>query len=356
MLQGIPALIAPRGIKTTFTFFRAITIDKVYIGSDLTDFPVVVTGTFSYLKTVANGGKVKNASGYDIVFYSDAALTTKLKFERVYWSATTGEVEFWVKIPTVATASNTVFYMSYGNPAIGTDQADPENVWRSEFKGVWHFPDGTTTSYLDSTSNNIDGTNVLTTTAAGKFKGGVQGSTNHYVDMGDNLDAGTGNLTVSIWCKSASVGVGGYLMSKRSSATGASTPGWHFVGGASTSSYICDGSASRIQITATGTSVTDTQWHLCTAVFERASTARIYIDGALGTGGSGDITSQQGSIDGTDSLRIGAQGDLAAAEWPGEMDEARVYFGVQSVDWIAAEYANQNGVVSFYTISNENII
>ena len=45
----------------------------------------------------------------------------------------------------------------YGNPN-ADDGADPTNVWDSNFKGVWHLKDYTTSSVKDSTSNANDGT------------------------------------------------------------------------------------------------------------------------------------------------------------------------------------------------------
>ena len=63
-------------------YYRTLTLDQP--ASDLTDFPVLFSGTYTYLKTIANGGKVNNANGYDIIFYSDISLTTKLKFQRRY--------------------------------------------------------------------------------------------------------------------------------------------------------------------------------------------------------------------------------------------------------------------------------
>jgi hypothetical protein len=87
-----------------------ITIDHTMVGgTDSTNFPLAVFGTYVDLKTVGNGRSVQNSSGFDIVFTSDAGCTTLMTFENETYSATTGAIAFWVKIPTLSHTSDTVF-------------------------------------------------------------------------------------------------------------------------------------------------------------------------------------------------------------------------------------------------------
>ena len=72
------------GAQTTYIYRRAITIDhRKVANTDQSSFPVLVTGTYSYLATVANGGKVQNTSGYDVISRAmrpePASLTTRSK-------------------------------------------------------------------------------------------------------------------------------------------------------------------------------------------------------------------------------------------------------------------------------------
>ena len=102
---------------------RAITIDYTKCGTaDSTNFPVLVSFTNASLKTKANGGKVENSNGYDIQFFSDIGLTSKLSWEVEKYDATTGEIRAWVKIPTISHTANTVFYIAYGDSSISTFQ------------------------------------------------------------------------------------------------------------------------------------------------------------------------------------------------------------------------------------------
>ncbi|HZP61801.1 MAG TPA: protease pro-enzyme activation domain-containing protein, partial [Terriglobales bacterium] len=62
-----------------YAFRRAITINHTQVANtDQVNFPVLIAGTYSYLATLANGGCVTNANGYDILFTSDASGNTPL--------------------------------------------------------------------------------------------------------------------------------------------------------------------------------------------------------------------------------------------------------------------------------------
>src|SRR5687768_9845668 len=64
-----------------YSYRRTITIDRTKVpNTDQTNFPMLITGTFSYLATAANGGNVQNSSGFDIIFTSDAAGSTLLSW------------------------------------------------------------------------------------------------------------------------------------------------------------------------------------------------------------------------------------------------------------------------------------
>ena len=108
------AIIADCTVSATFSptvaaseYARSITIDFTKVSATTqTDFPVLISGTYPYLAAIPTlGGKVANASGYDVGFYSDAGLTTKLKWETEKYVSTTGEVAYWVKVPLVIARS-----------------------------------------------------------------------------------------------------------------------------------------------------------------------------------------------------------------------------------------------------------
>ena len=90
---------------------------------------------------------------YDIIFKTSGG--TQLDHEVEYWSATTGKLIAWVRIPTLDYNDDTVIYMYYGNSAITSSQEDAAGVWDSNYVAVWHLKesgDGTADEYTDSTS------------------------------------------------------------------------------------------------------------------------------------------------------------------------------------------------------------
>ena len=182
-----------------------MTIDHTKVPSTQSNFTVLVSVTDPALKTVANGGHVANANGYDIGFYADSGGTIKLKWEVEKYDGTTGNLIAWVKIPSVSSSTDTVFYLMYGDSAINTDQSDPPNTWDSNFKGVWHMADSAAnTTIRESTVTGANGTNNANTsskTATGQigkalsYNGSTDGSF-----AAINLSA-TNIVTLSFWMK-----------------------------------------------------------------------------------------------------------------------------------------------------------
>src|SRR5262249_31100969 len=116
------------GWSNSYDYRRAITIHHSQVQGTPTDFPVLISDTYPFLRTTTNGGSVISSSGYDIIFTSDAEGTTPLYFERESYNASTGAATFWVKVPSLSSTTDTIVYMFYGNSAISADQANPNSV------------------------------------------------------------------------------------------------------------------------------------------------------------------------------------------------------------------------------------
>jgi hypothetical protein len=161
-----------------YSYSRAITISHTKVpNTDQTNFPVLISGTYSYLATKGNGGNVTSANGYDIIFTADAAGTTPLAFEQDSYSASTGAINYWVKVPTLSHTTDTVSYLFYGNASVTTDPSNKTAVWDSNYQGVWHLEDNAAnTTVKDSTSNSNNGTSAANTsskTTAGEIGAGL---------------------------------------------------------------------------------------------------------------------------------------------------------------------------------------
>lgn len=144
-----------------YCYARAISIDHRQVAnSDQTDFPVLISGTFSYLATAANGGRVQNANGYDIVFTSDAAGLNRLDHEIDSYDPATGKAAFWIRIPALSHTSDTPIFMWYGSSSISTSQENKPGVWSNHYISVFHFGSSTSLSLGDSTGRGNTLTNL----------------------------------------------------------------------------------------------------------------------------------------------------------------------------------------------------
>lgn len=340
-------------------YVRSITFDHTKVStSSHTDFPVLISGTYSYLKTVANGGNVLNANGYDIQFYSDAALTTKLKFEQERYVATTGEIQYWVKIPTLSNSSDDVIYMAYGQAGINTDQTDKNNVWNSAYKLVEHQPDGTTLTVLDATSGANNGTiNGGTTATTGKVDGGaIFDGTGDYITVANesNFDD-VSAITVEGWVW-VDVGSSGVWITK-SNAGSVADGGWGFDYAGFTAGqiefFITDGAGGRYLFG--GAAMSTGAWHHVAATWDAALSGntrmKLKIDGVNQTLTYNSNASPSGIAANNTAVTIGAYGN-GSGTFAGKTDEVRFSNVVRSDGWILTQYNNQNSPSTFYTISS----
>lgn len=138
---------------------------------------MLFNSTDALLATVANGGHVQNANGYDIIFTSDSAGANKLNHEIESYNPATGQFIAWVQVPSVSHTSDTVIYLFYDNSNITTSQENKTAVWDTNYKGVWHLAENAAnTTVHDSTSNGNTGTdsvNTSTMATTGQINGAL---------------------------------------------------------------------------------------------------------------------------------------------------------------------------------------
>ena len=136
-----------------YVYNRIITIDntKVSGSQNLTNYPMLFHITEDYLKTVANGGKIQNNNGYDIVFYTEDG-ATKLDHEIIKYNGSIGEFKAYIEIPTLNYNNDTIIKMFYSNANISSSQENITGTWNSNYKAVWHLD----ADILDSTINDND--------------------------------------------------------------------------------------------------------------------------------------------------------------------------------------------------------
>lgn len=330
---------------------RPVVIDNAQVpNTDQTDFPMLFTGTFAYLKTVANGGNVENANGFDIIFTSDAAGLSQLDHEIETYDATTGAVNFWVKIPTLTTAADTTIYIHYGNSSISTSQEDVNGVWSNSFVLVAHLPDGSSLDASDSTANAASPTIDGATAGAGQIDGcaSFDGSNDQIFYPDSAALSPTAAISVSLWFKrGGGLGANRCLVSKGDGSSNADSS-YEFIFNTSNQLRFEINNGSGWRTAQYSTAINDTTtWHKAFGTFD-GSNVKIYTEGVLRT-----TTAFSGSINNdTRQFRIGR---LASGLMPynGLIDEVRAASVARSADWITTEFNNQSSPGTFFSVGAE---
>ena len=376
--SGSPSVCS--GTPAEFSYYKTISVDRTKVGTasgptTLSNYPLLFSVTDSSLKTVANGGRVQSANGYDIIFRGIDATTcggtTACTFshEVEKYDGATGQLIAWVNIPVLDTqtnSSNTSFEVLFGNAAISTSTERVPYTWDASFSGVWHLaqdPTGTAPQMTDSTSNGNNGTSASAATATGEIGSGVatDGSTSYVsFNSGSSLNVGSGSdFTYSAWVQTTDAD--GAIFSLRSSTNSAPVVDV-MVGmdGASTNANDLmalvrdDSGAGQADVVESSAPFNDGSWHLVN-VTRTGTTLQLYDDVTLiGSAAisSSSITSNLRDL-GTEGRWVQDSYTSASNEYlAATFDELRTSTTARSLDWITTDYNNQSSPSTFisYTL------
>lgn len=337
----------------------AVTIDYTKVGASLTDFPVLITKDMLPSEMFdADGSYPALNGGGDVRFSSDSAGNTQLPLEVVSFvtdnNPTNGSCQMWVKVPSLSSSANTTIYVWYNKsgesqPAV-TDTYGAQNVWRSEYKGVWNLNETSSTRY-DSTANNNDLTDNNTVLyGTGKFTGNAadfEANNSERLSITDGTQTGldiTGNLSISGWVNFET-------------APGATfqTFAMKYSGGTQIS-YVFDVSQNgpRLYFSKLGndgalvqkayTFSTGTWYHVA-VVFITSTSVELFVNGS--SIGSGTHT-KDALYNSTANFQLGAlQNDGNYLD--GKEQMFKVYAGALTSTWLSTEYNNQNSPSTFAT-------
>ena len=335
-------------VEPTSGFERAITISHTQVpNTDQTNFPILISGTYPYLATVANGGRVMSADGYDIVFTSDAAGQDLLNFEIDTYNGATGQAAFWVQIPTLSHTSDTSIYMWYGITGITASQENKTGVWDNNYLGVWHLPNGTALSAADSTANGHNGVDEGAVATAGLIGGAAAFNGNSYIDIG-NLGTFPTLGTIEFWMQSPSLS--SYPDALSTDYNG-DNYGIRFEEDSSGDFSVAIGNAAfsfNGYGYMTGSMQPNSWYHVVLTWNTADSSATGYLNGVQ------VFTTNSNSLWPSDipDLSIGS-GFNSSRDWNGIIDETRFSQTARSADWIATEYNNESSPTTFYTVGQE---
>jgi hypothetical protein len=209
----------PRGgpYDTDWGERKKITIHSSQVAADLTDFPVMI-------KTIDTDLKDKAQSDGDDIVFIGADNETKYDHEIEKYDSSTGELIAWVKIPSLSSSEDTVFYMYYNN-SDASNQENEEGTWSNGYVSVYHMIESSG-SIGNSASSSNDGTRVNTPTRDTGYIGYGQnftgGGSDDYFNLGDLgiSDGVNQNITMSMWANidDSEVETWGKIISKLNNA------------------------------------------------------------------------------------------------------------------------------------------
>jgi hypothetical protein len=344
MIQGVPSLLTATGI-TQGTFTRSLTIDHLQVASTQTNFPVLVNFTDSTFKTIANGGHVFTTNAF--TFSSDSGGASLLTWEVERYNASTGEIVAWVKIASVSSVSDTVFYLRYGT-TITTDQSDPTNVWTNNFFDVYHLKDGTTLNINTSVALGRNLTNNNTVTAAtGQIDGaaGFASVSNQYLVSA--AFSGQTAITLSAWVKATSFPTAYNGVIVRNSLNTNYIGIWVKSNGKI--AWLLNNAGVSQDGTGTHTLVATT-WYYLVMTYDSSAGLVGYVDGAS------DATHAANGNANTVSVvtEVGEDHTNTPRYWNGVIDEVRGANVARSADWVTCEFNNQKTSSTFVALGAES--
>jgi hypothetical protein len=261
----------------------------------------------------------------------------------------TGAIVAWVNAGTLSHTTAVVFYVFYDNASISTAQNTgsyaPTAVWDSYTSNVYHFPNGSTLSQLDSTGNaNLSNCTNGASAAAGYIDGGAAFTASPPTCTGSVSLNSTGDRTLSFWANitnCSSVAVPAYLSR------------------ASSSDYLAIGCIGTAWIaSAQGVSVHSLQstvapssaWTHIAVTKTTGYITKIYINGA-------DVTTTASTFLGAGAVStiFGASfsSGIMVAPIAGKLDEIQYATTQRSADWELQSYNNQKSGSTFLTVGSE---
>lgn len=327
-----------------------ITVDAAKVDADLSDFPVYVkladlpAGFHNNVKSDGSDIRVTKSDG-----------TTEVPREVVYYDATNDVGELHFKAAgTLSGTENTAYYIYYGNSSASdygvTDTYGRNNVWDANYKGVYHFGNGSSLAVTDSTGNN-NATNNSATATAGQVGGGVNfNGSSHYMTTAMTIGALGSSFTLSMWASSTNTATTTTPIAFNSDAN---DTGWALIlVNASNWRWQKDEGAFPF-IQSTVSRVNDDWIHYTvTTTGSSAGNTKLFTDGV-----QQDDAVAVPTPTSTYTTKIGRQLPGSPSRYfSGKLDEVRFSNTARASTWISTEFNNQNAPATFYAITAQETV
>ncbi|PLX21402.1 hypothetical protein C0584_02715 [Candidatus Parcubacteria bacterium] len=334
----------------SWNYRKTITINKDYVVSNETNFPVLVSLTDSDFV-----GKSQEDGG-DFVFTSYSG-DEILKHEIESYASSTGALVAWVKLPNISSTTDTYIQMYYGN-ASTLNREEPAKVWDDNYVMVQHMNSQSSTSpAVDSTSFSNDGS----ASAPLPYSGGKVGPALDFDGTDDVINVasstsldGLTKMTLSGWIYFDGYGENnsGRILHKENEGGD-----WlWFVNDYDEFLFSDYRREAQGQWYSPEGSITTGGWYYVVATFDNSSASNdpvFYINGLSTT--TTESATPSGNLDSdAGHLNIGNQ-DALDRTFEGRLDEIRVSNNLRSASWVETEYNNQNSPSTFLTASVEEV-
>lgn len=344
-----------------YTWSKSLTTNTAQVTSDLTNFPVTVRVTSDTIRGLSLGGAVTKSAirtPYDLVFSTDAAGASLLKWEIEFWDSTAGVLVAHVLLPTAHTATPDVFYLCVGNAAITTWQGDSTGVWTPNYAAVIHLRNGTTLNADDASGAIATGTITGATAVAGVVDGSARiASTSQTIYWGNVLNHEMKDVfTEEIWFFNNSGANNGNIFTKQQNSGGFLGGGFQTTSGGNIERFWYNGTGCNV---GWGAKYADSAYHhlVFTSTGSVANTCNadtgtytLYNNGSVVTKSYGTV-SGSGTVGSTAVLQLNGRGGASIGSPMGAMkaDEIRVSNAAFSAAYISAEYNTMRTGSTFLT-------
>jgi hypothetical protein len=317
--------------NNTWNRKRQLTINSSLIDSTLTDFPILVklnSSRINYSLTQDNGEDLR---------FTDSTESAQLDHEIELWNES-GDSYVWVEMPSVASDSDTNFYMYYNNSG-ASDGQDVAGTWNATFKGVWHM--GENLHANDSTLVNNGTINGPTYKRNQNIDGAYSFDGNDdNINVGDITQLNSASaFTLSSWVNQDVLDQADEIFMKYSDANNqiqiyTYTDGKLYF-------KVCNSGATYARIPDYSNYMSAGTWNHVIFVFDGSQAGndkqKIYINGVnVPLYYSGTLPSTT-----ADLSSINAYIGYTAVAWDGTIDEVRISNVSHSADWINASYQSE---------------
>jgi len=321
-----------------WTYYRIITIDHSYIDTSLSNFPVLVVIDSTVGSKCDDGDSIR-------FFLPDNV--TELYYEIEEWDASDDSF-VWVNVTSISSTSDTVFLLHYNN-SDAVDNQQPENVWDSNFRGVYHMHDADG-NIIDSSNLGEEGEPNSNPSyhSSGKISYSIEfdGNYDYFSNCIPKTEIDTNDCFIEFWCKpdlSDTYGIvfGWYHSSNNRLYLGQSGEdggkwwtGWG-------SQYDAWGSAN-------------TDWHYFAYRATSSNILNGYLDDSISDGVS--LDSNPFST-GNSNIFIGTGvQDTGGYSFNGKIDEVRYSNITRNKSWRLASYHTQNQTTGFLVFGDEHYL